>query len=167
MGKVTVVAEHLTVGEIEELIKRNVGFWRTQRWLAIRHALVEPSPASKIAQHVGLSTQTVHNLVSQYNRYGVSAVETPGKSQRQRAYLTLSEEKEFLSDFMEKAERGQVSTAKEIKAGLEKKLGHSIAESTVYRLLKRHGWRKIAPRPRHVKSDPVKQDSFKKTLHKM
>ena len=153
MGKVTVVAEHLTVGEIDDLMKRTVGFWRTQRWLVIRHALVDPSPASKIAEHVGLSTQTVHNLVSQYNRLGISAIETLGKSQRQRAYSTLSEEKEFLSGFIEKAEKGKVSSTKEIKAALEEKLGYSVAESTVYRLLKRHNWRKIAPRPRHIKSD--------------
>jgi transposase len=166
MSKVTKAAPHLTLEEIDQKIKITVGFWRVQRWLIIRHALVDPKPASEIALHVGLSTQTVHNLISQYNRYGAKAIETPGKGRRQRAYMSLVEEKEFLSYFLEKAQSGKVSTVKEIKDALEKKLGRCVHDSTVYRLLSRQGWRKIVPRPRHVKADPLVQEAFKKTLPK-
>lgn len=166
MGKVTKAAPHLTLDEIDQRIKITMGFWRVQRWLIIRHALVDPKPASEIALHVGLSTQTVHNLISQYNRYGAKAIETPGKGRRQRAYMSLAEEKEFLSHFLEKAQSGKVSTVKEIKDAFEKKLGRSVHHSTVYRLLSRQGWRKIVPRPRHVKADPLVQEAFKKTSHK-
>lgn len=166
MGKLTRAAAHLTLEEIDRKIKTTVGFWRVQRWLMIRHALLDPRPASEIASHVGLSTQSVHNLISQYNRYGSRAIETPGKGQRQRAYMSLAEEGEFLLDFAEKARQGVVCTANEIKAALEKRLGHRVHESTVYRLLSRHGWRKIVPRPRHVKADTAAQEAFKKTLPK-
>ena len=39
----------------------------------------------------------------------------------------------------------------------------AVARSTVYRLLERHGWRKIVPRPRHPKADVAAQAAFKKT----
>ena len=44
----------------------------------------------------------------------------------------------------------------------EKKVGHPVARFTIYRLLERHDWRKIAPRPRHPKADSEDQDAFKK-----
>ena len=37
-----------------------------------------------------------------------------------------------------------------------------VDESTIYRLLHRHGWRKLVPRPRHPKAHAEKQATFKK-----
>ena len=44
------------------------------------------------------------------------------------------------------------------------KVGHEVDESTIYRLLNRHGWRKLMPRPRHPQADLQEQEEFKKTL---
>ena len=46
----------------------------------------------------------------------------------------------------------------------ETRVGHAVDDSTIYRLLNRHGWRKLMPRPRHPKADPQAQEQFKKTL---
>lgn len=167
MGNFTKAANHLTLEEVEKKIKNTVGFWRVQRWMIIRHALVNPKPAKEIALAIGVAKQTVHNLISAYNRYGPKVVETPGKGQRQRAYLTIEEEKDFLEPFTRKAEAGQITVTCEIKKALEKFLGHRVDESTVYRLLKRHRWRKIVPRSYHPKSRKKEQESFKKTSSKM
>jgi len=43
-------------------------------------------------------------------------------------------------------------------------LGYKVPASSVYRMLERHGWRKIVPRPSHPKADPQAQEAFKKTL---
>ncbi|MFN9323173.1 MAG: winged helix-turn-helix domain-containing protein [Holosporales bacterium] len=40
-------------------------------------------------------------------------------------------------------------------------LGKNISLSTVYRIAKRHVWRKIAPRPQHPKRNPVAAGLFK------
>src|SRR4030042_86863 len=48
-------------------------------------------------------------------------------------------------------------------AALVEKLGRSIPMSTTYRLLARHGWRKVQPDTKHPKSKPVIQEEFKKT----
>ena len=158
----TSVKTHLTREEIQEKIKETVGFWRVKRWLVIWNALVDPRPAKEIAKHTMLSVQTVHNLISQYNRFGAKAVETRGKGGRKRSYLSLEEEANFLKSFEDKASSGQIGTVAQIKAAYEKKLGHSVHETTVYRMLKRHGWRKVMPRPFHVDSKKDEQEAFKK-----
>jgi len=81
---------------------------------------------------------------------------------RRRAYLTFEEEKEFLSRFFEVASRGGILMVSEVRTVLEEKLGHKVAETTVYRMLERHGWRKIVPRRRHPKAKESAQEEFKK-----
>ena len=38
-----------------------------------------------------------------------------------------------------------------MKAAYIEKVGHSIGGSQIYRMLKRHGWRKVMPRSKHPK----------------
>ena len=163
MGKITKSIPHLSKEEIQERIKATVGFWRVQKWLVILNALVDPRPAGEIAKHTGLAEQSVHNLISRYNRLGPEAVEGPGKGGRRHSYLSLEEEISFLESFRQAALTGQVATAAEIKAALERRIGQKVHKTTVYRLLKRQGWRKVVPRPFHVDADKEEQEAFKKT----
>ena len=52
----------------------------------------------------------------------------------------------------------------EIWRAFEQRVGHKVDDSTIYRLLGRHGWRKLMPRPRHPQADQQAQEQFKKTL---
>jgi len=54
----------------------------------------------------------------------------------------------------------------QIQRAYEAKVGHEVDDSTIYRLLARHGWRKLMPRPRHPQADPQAQAQFKKTLRR-
>jgi transposase len=162
MARKPSVALHLSVEEVTAKIKGTVGFWRVQKWLVIYNLLVAPRPLKEIALHVGLGWQTVKNLVSAYNRLGPEVVEGPGKGGRRRANLTVKEEAQFLAPFFERASTGQVATAMEIKRTLERHVGHSVHKTTVYRLLARHGWRKVVPRPFHKQAKKEKQEEFKK-----
>jgi transposase len=163
MPRVTKVVPHLTLEEIQGKIKQTVGFITVQKWLVIYNAAIDPRPAREIAKHTGLAEQTVHNLVSHYNRRGPEALEGPGKGGRRRSYLNWEEEVKLLQSFEKKTLTGQVATAMEIKRVLEKTLGHEVDRSMVYKMLKRHGWRKVMSRPAHVQSDRDKQEAFKKT----
>lgn len=163
MGKVTKSMAHLSREEIQARIKATVGFWRVQKWLVIWNALVDPRPAGEIALHTGLAEQSIHNLISKYNRWGPEAVEGPGKGGRRRCYLSWDEEALFLEGFRQAALTGQVATVQEIKAALERRIGQIVHKTMVYRLLKRHGWRKVVPRPSHVHADKGEQEAFKKT----
>jgi transposase len=113
--------------------------------------------------HTGLAEQSVHNLISRYNRLGPEAVEGPGKGGRRRSYLSWDEEALFLESCRQAALTGQIATAAEIKVALERRIGQKVHKTTVYRLLKQQGWRKVVPRPFHVDADKEEQETFKKT----
>jgi transposase len=164
MSKVSRVKPHLTLEEIDARLKHLHEFWRIRRWLVIRHALVEPAPAKDIAVRLGLSVFTVRDLIAAYNRYGPNALETAGKGRRQHAYLSVDEEHTFLSPFLEASQAGHIAIARTIKKAFEDSLGHRIATSTIYRLLHRHQWRKVMPRPKNPRSSPEAQATFKKTF---
>lgn len=82
---------------------------------------------------------------------------------RRYGYLSLDQERQFLSQFFEQASQGGAVNAGEIKRAFETLVGHKVAKTTIYRMLDRHGWRKIMPRPHHPKGDPKARKGFKKT----
>lgn len=85
---------------------------------------------------------------------------------RRNALLTHEEEKAFLQPWLEQAKTGGMLVVSPIRAALAEKLGQPIKPSVVYRLLARHGWRKVAPDTRHPKSDPAAQTDWKKNCPK-
>ena len=96
------------------------------------------------------------------------AGETVGDGQRQRQggrrreNLSVEREAEVLAPFLDRARQGGILVVPQIKAELEVTLGRKMALSSVYNLLHRHGWRKLAPDKRHPQSDPAAQEAFKK-----
>jgi len=163
MAGVTRAAAHLSVEEVLRRWKHDLRPHRRQRWLIIYQALVDPREAAQIAKHCGVSPATVHQVISAYNRRGVAAVETPGKGGRRHQYLTLEQEQQFLAPFFAQAQAGTIATAAQIKQAFEAQVGQEVAETTIYRLLDRHDWRKLVPRPVHPKADQEEQATFKKT----
>ena len=85
---------------------------------------------------------------------------------RYHAYMSKEAEKLFLEPFYQKAERGELTTAQEMKLAYEEQIGRNVHKTTIYDILKRHGWRKILPRGRHPKADSEAQETFKKTSPK-
>jgi len=166
MAKLTRAGDHLSVEDVKMRAKTDPRPWCRQRWLMIYNALVEPRKAEEIARHCGVSKASVHAVISTYNRFGVGAVETPGKGGRRHQYLTVPEENEFLLPFFAGAERGEIATSAEIWKAFEKRVGHPVDDSTIYRLLHRHGWRKLMPRPKHPQADQQEQQRFKKNLQR-
>src|SRR5947199_8076122 len=164
MARITHAAGHLTMEEVKSRMRTAPRPLHRQRWLIIYNALVEPRKAEEIARHCGVSKATVHQVISTYNRLGVAAVETAGKGGRRHQYLTREEEEQFLAPFFARAEAGEIATVREIWQAFETRVGHQVDDSTISRLLDRHGWRKLMPRPRHPKADPQAQEQFKKTL---
>ncbi|MGE4443251.1 MAG: winged helix-turn-helix domain-containing protein [Desulfomicrobium sp.] len=75
-------------------------------------------------------------------------------------------EKEFLEPFFLKAKKGGILVAAEIHQALEQWLGRKVALASVYNLLHRHGWRKLAPDKRHVAADVEAQEAWKKNSGK-
>jgi transposase len=163
MARVTRVAPHLTLDEVKQKLDTATKAWLRQRWLVIYTALLDPRPAEEIAGQIGVSRPFVSKISSLYKRFGPQGLETVGPGGRRNEYLSKDEEVAFLAPFIERAAQGEIVTAKLIKAAFEQRLGHEVDESTVYRLLQRHRWRKVMPRPIHPEADLKAQESFKKT----
>lgn len=162
--RITRAASHLSVDEVKENMNTEVRPWVREHWWIIYNALVAPRKAEEIALHTGVSATTVHRVISNYNRLGPPALETPGKGGRRHEYLSVQEEKEFLAPFFAQAESGEIATVAQIQPAFEARVGHEVDDSTIYRLLARHGWRKLMPRPRHPQADLQAQAQFKKNL---
>jgi transposase len=83
---------------------------------------------------------------------------------RRQSLLTPEEESAFLSPWLQSAAAGNLVVVSPIRAALAQQLGQPVKPSVVYRLLARHGWRKVAPDTRHPKSDPAAQEEWKKNF---
>jgi hypothetical protein len=53
-----------------------------------------------------------------------------------------------------------------MRAALAQKLSRPVRANVIYRMLARHGWRKLAPDTRHPKSDALVQQEWKKNFRK-
>ena len=96
----------------------------------------------------------------------VGAPDAPTAGGRKRENLSLQEEREFLAPFLEQAASGGVLVVGQVKAALDKRLGREVALASVYNLLHRHNWRKLAPDTSHPQSDPLAQEEWKKNSPK-
>ncbi len=134
-----------------------------QRYQSIHLRVSSQMSVAQIAAATGLAESTIHNLHSRVRSEGLEAARTKGRGGRYRSYLSVEEEKELLAQMEPQAKRGGMIEVSRMHRAMEEKVGGSVAKNTVYQLLHRHGWRKIAPRPKHPKGDVAAQEAFKKT----
>ena len=85
---------------------------------------------------------------------------------RRQSLLSPEEEDAFLKPWLESAATGSLVVVSPLRAALAQRLGQPVKPSVVYRLLARHGWRKVAPDTRHPKSKPEVQEAWKKNSPK-
>jgi len=68
-----------------------------------------------------------------------------------------------LQEREEPSTRGQILTAQQRPAEMEKHTRRRLSLAYVFRLLHRHGWRRLGPRPLHPQVQPAVEERFKKT----
>jgi hypothetical protein len=121
-------------------------------------------PDQITGQVIGRSTATVVRLRRRFREL------CAGRARRERnwggrryGYMTVEQERQFLSKFLDEAAHGGILVVSEIKRAFENIAGRKVAKTTIYRMLDRHNWRTIIPRPRHPNSSEEAQEGFKKT----
>lgn len=119
--------------------------------------------AQDVAHAVGLSRSSVYRRKAEYLSDGKRTLSTDGWGGRRGGVLGTEEEAQFVAHFEDAAREGQLVTAAEMLSELARRCGESPNPSTLYRILARHGWRKVIPRPRHPQADPERQEAFKET----
>ena len=133
-----------------------------KRRLAVWLTHIGPFPAHQVATLLGVSTPAVWLWVKQYNRDGPQALQRQGRGGRHWSFLTLDQEAALLKRFEARALKGEILTAKHLHTALCGATGRKVSLAYAYKLLRRQHWRKLGPRPRHIKSNPAAQAEFKK-----
>jgi len=129
---------------------------------ALAHTTLEQTAAL-----LGVGRASVPRLQQRFREGLLPARSSQSWGGRRRAIMTLEGEKAFLAPWAEQARDAGGLVVSPLRAALAEKLGRKkVAASVVYRLLARHGWRKVAPDTRHPKSDPAAQAEWKKNSRK-
>lgn len=159
-----IVCDEAAVARLYQLLKQSSDHGQYQRIQCVLLRATLGLSAAQIAQLLGWSTATVHVLHSRWAREGEAIFEVRGRGGPRHQYLSDQEEQQVLAPFLKRAEAGDMLRVAQIQQAYEQHLGKTVAPSTVYRLLARHGWRKVVPRPRHPKADRAAQMAFKKSF---
>jgi transposase len=161
----------------DSILQASLVVGRTTDVTELRQALSILLPAycgctlEETAKVLGVGRATVPRLQAAF-RLAARDTGTPKRRAaswggRRRALMSEQEEGEFLEPWARLAKEGRVLVLSPIRAALAQRLGRPVPASVVYRLLERHGWRKLAPDTRHPKSDPTVQEAWKKNSRRI
>jgi transposase len=137
------------VKELEEALKSKMDQKASRRIQAVMmrgkgYKLTEVMDVTKFSQ------STLCVLVKNYMTDGLEGLTKDLRTGNNR-HMSFEEEAQFLEPFIEASAKGEVATVKEMFISYQEKLGKSTHLPAFYRMLKRHGWRKLMPRPHHPK----------------
>ncbi len=122
---------------------------------------------NEVSTKTGFCKQYITDLTANYHKNGLGAIvdnHYPGNHRN----MSFEDEAAILKGFEKAAEEGKVVETSDILKAYEEKLGRSCDKDhgRIYRVLARHGWRKVMPRSRHPKkaSPEVIETSKKLTI---
>jgi transposase len=149
------MARPATGREFVEAAKEKIASAKTVEALRAAQALLLPLEfglsLEQTAVVIGLSKSRTGKLRTRFQRIEAGAEQAKTKKGlRNHARMSLDEEVQFLAPFVTQAQATGILPIHELKAELERRVGRSVSTSTVYQLLRRHGWSKLA---HHVKTD--------------
>ena len=157
--------------DMEQVALQKVNEAKTARELRAGLSVLIPKRCgctnAVVGELLGVGTATVVRMQRQIREQVDGTGKPKGKwGGRRRQLMSLEEEQAFLGPWITQAEHGGVLIVPPIHQALEELLGRNVHLSTVYRLLARHGWRKVEPDTCHPKCDKEAQVAFKKTSKK-
>ena len=152
--------------EIETIRKANRDK-QTEKRLKVLSMRCEGKTLEEISSATGFHRSHISNLIRQYFEEGLASVSEKHYTGNRRN-MSIEEERAFLEPYRERAKQGQMVEVREIAAAYEKKVGHRIGKGQIYRVLHRHGWRKVMPRSKHPKkADEEVIAASKKLTHEL
>lgn len=108
----------------------------------------EGTSRKKTAEITGYKYTYLTKLVTKYLTGGIEAIiENHYKGNCRN--LTYEKEEELLEQFTKASEEGQVVEVSMIKKAYDDAIGRETAPSQIYKVLHRHGWRRVMPRSKH------------------
>jgi len=129
-------------------LKKKMKDIKAYRRLTALRMYSQGSTNKAISEATEFSVQYISELVTKYLNEGIDSIIGDKRTSNNRR-MSFEDEVKFLSQFVEMSEAGQVLTIQSILEKYEEETGKPTCTSTIYALLKRHGWRKLQPRPAH------------------
>jgi transposase len=166
MPQVLKVEPHQTHAQMNQWLSESPTPAIHKRRLSVKLAAKGGQRAADIAQDVQANVSTVRSWIRDYNRLGPTAHELEGRGGWRHGLMSKADEAKFVMGCRKDAEAGRVMTGQQIRRKAAKELGAMPSRPWVYFLLERHEWRKIAPRPSHVKGSSEAREDFKKNSRK-
>lgn len=137
-----IIAPKTAKEEIKRLLtttKKKKDFQRVQCvWLRLEFGM----KADRVGQITNLKPGTVRKIWSAYFNLGEESLLSKNKGGRKNYYLSREEEIMFLTPFFKKSEKSGELIVDEVKGAYENLIKKEVPKSTIYRLLKRHGWQR-------------------------
>jgi len=146
--------------EIEEALNKNPDERTTKKLICLNLRAKLNLTAQEIADSSGYSKSRVDDIISEYHRFGLEAVQSKKQAGNHRA-MPKEQEAGIVSQFDAEAEKGRMLEIGDIYKAFQE-VSPGIHISTVYRILHRNKWRKVMPRSKHPKSKPTEQEAYKK-----
>lgn len=146
MKRFQITKEEYEAIKAKEAATKDKNISRRLRVLMLRY---EGKKLHEIAEMLGLHRVSIAQMCRRYREQGLEEY-ARNKYQSHSWLLSWEQEEEILNQF--KDETGKQVTANEIKAVLDKACGKDTGRVYVYNVLKRHGWKKKMPRPKHPKA---------------
>ena len=155
------------VAKARRIVARTTDTEQLRAAQAVLLPAVVSATLEQTAVILGVGRATVARLQQRLRQSArPAAAKRPRWGGRRKALLSIEQEAQFLAPWAEQAKQAGVLVLSPIRAALAQRLGRPVAASVVWRLLARHGWRKVAPDTRHPKSDLVAQQAWKKNSPK-
>jgi len=152
--------------EIAQVMKSQEKSIESRRLQCVYLGMLYPDMSAKEIGIITLYSESrVWAIHAEYRRNGIKSL-IDKRGGRYRENITFEEETELLAPSEEQSKSGKLIVVRKIKLAYEEKMGRAVAESTIYRMLDRHGFRKIIPFKRHPKANKEEQEAFKKTFRK-
>lgn len=151
-----------TVDLMDELLGGDLSPHARERAMGIR-AMASGCSNQQVAKLVGKHENTIAGWRTRYLRDGVAWVGAQGWGGHRNELLDKDAERSFVEGFERAARAGELVTVSAVHQALVDATGQAVWPATVYRMLERHGWRKITPRPTHPSADPARREAFKQT----
>jgi transposase len=105
---------------------------------------------TEVAEKTGFSKAHITKITNHYQNGGIEDIVGNHYSGNHRN-MSYEEEAELLKPFEKAAESGQIVEVSAILAAYEAKMGRTFEKDhgRIYRILERHGFRKVMPRSKH------------------
>jgi transposase len=150
MGKKLYEITETDAKQLRERMKETTDKWSYRRLLIVA-LRGEGKTDQEIAEVVETHPDVVRKLTKRYVTEGIDALAAERRKGGNHRNISHAEEEEFLGQFKESAQKGQIIATEAIAQAYDNRTGKShISKSTMYYLLHKLGWRKVMPRSKHL-----------------